>query len=300
MQKNRLNLTSALCTSTLTGLLLAVATPAAAQTTPQTTPTTPCADGSLPTADHPCPAASSTQAAAGSDIVVTGTRIRSPGLTSPVPVTSISGENFFQTGNTSIGDVLNELPALHTTFSQSNSTRFLGTTGLDLLDLRDLGTQRTLVLVNGRRHVAGDILNDGVSTDINTIPTDLIERVDVVTGGDSAVYGSDALAGVVNFVLKDHFDGFQVRGQSGISEHGDAGNQFVSVLAGKNFADGRGRQTGTRPIARHTRRTMDFSKSIRSAPPVRRRAISSAIFIVAFTARPAHFSIISAETFTPR
>jgi outer membrane receptor protein involved in Fe transport len=173
-------------------------------------------------------------------IVVTGSRIRRPNVDSAVPLTSISGDQFFETGSVSIGDTLNQLPALRSTFSQSNSTRFLGTSGLNLLDLRGLGTQRTLVLVNGRRHVAGDILNTAASVDTNTIPTDLIERTDIVTGGDSAVYGSDALAGVVNFVLKDHFDGFQVRGQAGISQFGDAGSDFVSVLAGRNFADGRG------------------------------------------------------------
>jgi outer membrane receptor protein involved in Fe transport len=173
-------------------------------------------------------------------IVVTGSRIRRPNLNSPVPVTTLQGEEFFHTGSTSVGDVLNELPALTSTFSQSNSTRFLGTSGLSLLDLRGLGTQRTLVLVNGRRHVAGDILNEAVSPDVNTIPTDLIERVDVVTGGNSAIYGSDAVAGVVNFVLKDHYNGIQVRGQSGVSQHGDAPSSYVSVLAGQNFAGGRG------------------------------------------------------------
>lgn len=173
-------------------------------------------------------------------VVVTGSRIRSPNLESPVPVTVVSGEQFFETGRVSIGDVLNDLPQLRSTFSQQNSTRFLGTRGLNLLDLRGLDTQRTLVLVNGRRHVAADILNNGVSPDTNTFPTDLIERVEVVTGGSSAVYGSDAIAGVVNFILKDSYDGLQIRGQSGISQYGDAGNQYVSALAGKNFADGRG------------------------------------------------------------
>lgn len=173
-------------------------------------------------------------------IFVTGSRIRRPNLDSPVPVTTVDGAEFFETGKTSVGDTLNQLPALRSTFSQSNSTRFLGTSGLNLLDLRGLGTQRTLVLVNGRRHVAGDILNNAVSVDVNTIPTDLIDRVDIVTGGDSAVYGSDALAGVVNFVLKQNYDGVQVRGQGGISQYGDAGSYYGSVLAGKNFADGRG------------------------------------------------------------
>ena len=148
--------------------------------------------------------------------------------------------SFSRRGNTSVGDTLNELPPLRSTFSQSNSTRFLGTAGLNLLDLRGLGTQRTLVLVNGRRHVGSDMLNNAVSPDINTIPTDLIERVDIVTGGNSAVYGSDAIAGVVNFILKDSYDGLQLRGQGGISKYGDAGSYYGSVLAGKNFADGRG------------------------------------------------------------
>ncbi|MGH6652807.1 MAG: TonB-dependent receptor domain-containing protein [Sphingopyxis sp.] len=185
--------------------------------------------------------ADGTAAAEGSDtIVVTGSRIARPNLESQVPIVSVSGAEFFETGNTSVGDTLNELPSLRSTFSQSNSTRFLGTSGLNLLDLRGLGTQRTLVLVNGRRHVGSDVLSNAVSPDVNTIPTDLIERVDVVTGGNSAVYGSDALAGVVNFILKDSFEGLQLRGQSGVSKYGDAGSYYASLLAGKNFADGRG------------------------------------------------------------
>jgi outer membrane receptor protein involved in Fe transport len=182
------------------------------------------------------------EAAATSDqgITITGTRIRRPNLESAVPITSIGGEEFHQTGQVSIGDVLNELPSLRSTFSQANSTRFLGTAGLNLLDLRGLGTQRTLVLVNGRRHVGSDVLNNAVSPDVNTIPTDLVERVDVVTGGNSAIYGSDAIAGVVNFILKRNFEGVQIRGQGGVSKYGDAGSYFVSATAGTNFADDRG------------------------------------------------------------
>lgn len=178
---------------------------------------------------------------AGQPILVTGSRIRQPNLESSVPITTVSGEEFFETGQISIGDVLNDLPQLRSTFSQSNGTRFLGTRGLNLLDLRGLGTQRTLVLVNGRRHVAGDILSNGVSVDVNTIPTDLVERVDVLTGGASSIYGSDAIAGVVNFIMKDDFDGISLRGQAGLNvDYGDAGNQYVSAVVGKNFADGRG------------------------------------------------------------
>ena len=94
----------------------------------------------------------------GASIVVTGSRIRQPNLELASPVTVITGDQLFETGSVSIGDQLNDLPQLRSTFSQPNSTRFLGTRGLSLLDLRGLGTQRTLVLVNGRRHVAGDVL----------------------------------------------------------------------------------------------------------------------------------------------
>src|SRR5262245_15297597 len=107
-------------------------------------------------------------------IVVTGSRISRPNLESGAPIAMVEGEEFFETGRISVVDVLNELPQLRSTFSQQNSTRFLGTRGLNLLDLRGLGTQRTLVLVNGRRHVAGDVLSNAVSPDVNTFPTDLI------------------------------------------------------------------------------------------------------------------------------
>lgn len=215
----------------------------------QTTDTRPANDQPAVGASNPTPpnnqtvpgSDSSTPAADNEAIVVTGSRIARPNLQSTVPITTLTGAEFYQTGQVSVGDRLtNLIPALIPTFTTANSTRFLGTAGLNLLDLRGLGTQRTLVLVNGRRHVAADILNNAVSADTNTFPTDLIERVDVVTGGNSAVYGSDAIAGVVNFVLKDKFNGLQLRGQSGISELGDAATYYGSLLAGKNFAEGRG------------------------------------------------------------
>ncbi len=174
----------------------------------------------------------------GSEIVITGSRIARPTLDSPVPVTSVAVGELSSRGNVILGDTLNELPALRNTFNSGNSTRFIGTAGLNILDLRGLGTSRTLVLVNGRRHVtssAGDFL-----VDVNTIPTDLTERIDFVTGGNSAVYGSDAVAGVVNFILKRNFSGLSLKGQGGISSRGDRGSYFVSATAGQNFADGRG------------------------------------------------------------
>lgn len=178
-----------------------------------------------------------------SSIVVTGSRIARPNLDASSPVTSITVEQLTNTGDVNIGDNLNDLPSLRSTFSQGNSTRFIGTSGLNLLDLRGLGTSRTLVLVNGRRHITasvGDYL-----VDVNTIPTDLLERVDIVTGGTSAVYGSDAIAGVVNFILRRDFDGIEGRAQAGISDKGDRGTQYVSLTAGTNFADGRGNIAGS-------------------------------------------------------
>ena len=177
------------------------------------------------------------------DVVVTGSRIARPNLQSTVPITSISGEEFFQNAQNNIGDELNDLPQLRSTFSQQNPGLGIGIAGLNLLDLRGLGTSRTLVLVNGRRHVPADILNNASSPDINTIPNDLIERVDIITGGNSAVYGSDAIAGVVNFVLRQSYDGLQLRAQTGVTEAGFGGNQYVSAMAGKNFGGGRGNIT---------------------------------------------------------
>lgn len=228
--------------SALAGAAL-LASPAMAQST---TPTqAECdANSALPG----CPAAAvsadgSSNSDAGETVTVTGSRIRSPNNTSPVPVTSIGGDAVFQTGDSNVGELLNDLPQLRSTFSQQNPGLGIGIAGLNLLDLRGLGTARTLVLVNGRRHVPADILNNAVSPDVSSIPNDLIERVDIVTGGNSAVYGSDAIAGVVNFVLRRQFDGFQLRGQASTAGKGFGGNQYVSAMAGKNFADGKGNLT---------------------------------------------------------
>lgn len=178
------------------------------------------------------------------DVVVTGSRIRRPNLESTVPVTSIGGEQLLEQGRLNVGDALNDMPQLRSTFSQQNPGLGVGVAGLNLLDLRGLGTTRTLVLVNGRRHVAADILNVAASPDVNSIPSDLIERVDIVTGGNSAIYGSDAIAGVVNFVLRRGYEGLRIRGQASAlgADHG-LGDRYVSAMFGKNFADERANVT---------------------------------------------------------
>ncbi len=172
------------------------------------------------------------------EIVVTGSRIASPNAESIVPVTSVSAEQLVMQGNVSLGDAMNKLPSFRSTYSQANSTGSIGTAGLNILDLRGQGTSRTLVLVNGRRHITAQ--PGSFTVDTNTIPSDLLERVDVVTGGNSAVYGSDAVAGVVNFVTKRNFEGVQARLQGGRSGEGDRNSYTASVTTGTNFDEGRG------------------------------------------------------------
>ena len=240
MKKFGLLGTSAISSAAFFGMSLAIAGPAHAQDTDAECTDEQVAAG---TCNSEVELQSGTVADDEQAILVTGSRIRRPNLESTIPITSIGGEQIFQQGETNIGETLNDLPQLRSTFAQQNPGLGIGIAGLNLLDLRGLGTQRTLVLVNGRRHVPADILNNAVSVDINTIPADLIERVDIVTGGNSAIYGSDAIAGVVNFILRRDYEGFQVRGHAGIHEQGYGGNQYVSAMYGMNFADDRGNVT---------------------------------------------------------
>lgn len=171
-------------------------------------------------------------------VTVTGSRIARTGFVTPSPVTAITAEEIRATGAVNIGDLMTKLPALSPNYTLGNSTRFIGTAGLGLLDLRGMGTARTLVLVNGRRHVGSS--PGSTAVDVNTIPTEWIERVEVITGGASAVYGADAVAGVVNFIMKKSFEGFELRGQTGKADEGGFDRSFVSFSGGSDFAEGRG------------------------------------------------------------
>ena len=235
------NLLGATALQTGALILFASATPAFAQTQPSAPDQT--TNSTNPAQIEAANQAGAPTKAPEASIVVTGSRIRRPNLESVVPITSIQGDQLFQRGNADVGEALNDLPQLRSTFAQQNPGLGIGIAGLNLLDLRGLGTKRTLVLVNGRRHVAADILNSASSPDVNTIPSDLIDRVDVVTGGNSAVYGSDAIAGVVNFILKRDFSGVQVRAQGSDAAADFGATYFASIMAGKNFADGRGNVT---------------------------------------------------------
>jgi iron complex outermembrane recepter protein len=171
-------------------------------------------------------------------IVVTGSRIARPDLSASVPVQIVSPQTIEESGAGNIQDVLADLPSVGQNISRTSSNFSSTGNGQATVNLRNLGSSRTLVLVNGRRFVAGI---PGTSiVDLNTIPTDLIKQIDVVTGGASAVYGSEAIAGVVNFVLDDKFEGLRARGQGTISDKGDAARQYVSLTAGKSFAGGAG------------------------------------------------------------
>ncbi len=206
----------------------------------------------------------------GGDIVVTGSRIRRPDYEAPNPIVSFDAGDIRESGNTNVTTFLQRVPALTNsldstrTAGRSQADGAFGQVGLNLLDLRGLGPNRTLVLVNGRRHVAGQ--PDTAAVDINSIPTDLIERVDVLTGAASAVYGADGVSGVVNFVLRRDFEGVGARAQMGISSRGDAANRFASLIAGRNFGDGRGNVTlayeynADQPLANDDRRYLSASE----------------------------------------
>ena len=181
------------------------------------------------------------ESASEEPIIVSGTRINAPQSALPYPIIAIDADTIANTGETNLTDILADYPALSSSYTAEDgagSIAGLGGVGLNLLNLRNLGTQRTLMLVDGKRHVAS--VPGSSSVDINTIPIDLVERVDIVTGGSSAVYGADAVAGVVNFVMRRDFEGLRARAQGSVATHGDAQTYLVSLTGGTNFADDRG------------------------------------------------------------
>jgi iron complex outermembrane recepter protein len=219
------------------------------------------------------------------EVVVTGSRIVQPGLKSISPVTAISAKEIASQGTTSIEDILNSLPQV---VASQGAMLSNGATGTATVDLRGLGPQRTLVLINGRRLMPGDATNNSLyanAADLDNIPVGLVERVDVLTGGASAVYGADAVAGVVNFVMNDHFQGFEVDVNGSAYQHDqhsyfgqfspasgfgsapssvmDGATKDVTFIMGGNFADNKGNATAyveyrkTSPVLEAAR---DFSR----------------------------------------
>ena len=235
------------------------------------------------------------------EIVVTGSRIRSANLESTTPVTQVTAADVVTQGVTRIEDLVNQLPQA---FAAQNVTVANGSTGTATLNLRGLGSARTLVLVDGRRMPYGGVTNS--AADINQIPTQMVERVDILTGGASAVYGSDAVAGVVNFIMKKDFEGVQVTSQynfywhendyggpgevklrdtiEGLSEANPAQYQLpddsvtdgegkeLSLMVGVNSGDGRGNITAYATVfdgKAVLQRDRDYSAcSLDTDPPV--------------------------------
>ncbi|WP_433947602.1 TonB-dependent receptor plug domain-containing protein [Brevundimonas diminuta] len=168
------------------------------------------------------------------EIVVTGSRIARPNQDAPTQVQVVSAEAIATTGEVNLGEILRTLPAAGvSSLTPTNSNFFTQGNGVATVNLRNLGEDRTLVLVNGRRFVAG--LPGSQIVDFNSLPTEFVDRIDVVTGGASSIYGSDALAGVVNIVTDKDYEGFQMFGQYGITDRGDRENFKIGTKFGSSF-----------------------------------------------------------------
>src|SRR5690554_955262 len=177
------------------------------------------------------------------EVVVTGSRILRPNLTQPTPVTTLPSEDLRVSGTPDLGQLLSELPSLGSTGTLSgNSDSFSDLGGLNLPDLRRLGTSRTLTLVNGKRHVGG--YPGDAAVDLNSIPVALVDQVEIITGGASAVYGSDAVSGVINIIMRQDFEGIEGNIEYGQAWRGGYGENLQASLAlGSNFDEGRGNFT---------------------------------------------------------
>lgn len=179
------------------------------------------------------------------EVVITGSRLQRSNMNAAQPVSTISAQDLNNSPSVDVAEVLNDNPTLLSSVTSNNSldsepnnVGSADNVGGSALNLRGLGYNRTLTLVNGRRHVAG--IEGTSSVDVSTIPSALIERVEVLTGGASAVYGADAVTGVVNFVLKENFEGAEANFRTGLSAEGDAETNSASFLFGQNFADNKG------------------------------------------------------------
>ncbi len=174
-------------------------------------------------------------------VVVTGSRVISDIANSPTPITAVSAEQLLTTTPSTIADGLNKLPIFQNSASSRNLSSGGGNNSGDFLNLRNFGQQRTLVLLDGMRLQPS---NQGGSVDVSTLPQMLMSRVDVVTGGGSAVYGSDAITGVVNFILDKHFTGVKYEANAGISAYGDGARYKLNLAAGTDILGGRGHIEG--------------------------------------------------------
>src|SRR5258706_10151405 len=172
-------------------------------------------------------------------VVVSSTRLQSAGFDAPTPTTVVSAADLESAAKPNVFDAITQLPALQgsTGVGYNNGSTTTGLIGISALGLRGLSPLRTLTLMDSQRVVGGNF--NGV-VDVSQMPQMLIQRVDVVTGGASASWGSDAVAGVVNFITDKKFEGFKFNAQSGLSTYGDVGNMLFQAAAGTSFAGGKG------------------------------------------------------------
>lgn len=171
-------------------------------------------------------------------IIVTGSYIQKGDYESASPVKILDSDDIEGAGAVNIGDLLGKIPAIVGDTTSASSNISGQDSGLNTVALRNLGSSRTLVLVDGKRYVSGMSVASGYGVDLNTIPTTMIQRVEVLTGGQSAAYGSDAVAGVVNIIMKKNFDGVAFKAQTGKSGEGDRGTTDIEFSMGKNFDAG--------------------------------------------------------------
>lgn len=174
------------------------------------------------------------------DIVVTGSRIRRVNTETAAPIISVDSQTITDRGYISAGELLNEITSLTPMLNQADGSGEASGSGQQAPSLLGLGAGRTLTLVNGRRFVTTSSGLGDSMVDANIIPTGLIERVEVVQAGGAAVYGSDAVGGVVNYILRKDFEGLELDGQTGISSRGDYATYNLRGTYGTNFAGGRG------------------------------------------------------------
>lgn len=177
------------------------------------------------------------------EVVVTGSRIKREGSDAPVPTMVLDADAIAATGAIKVQSILDELPSIAPGIQDNNSGNFsFALAGLNMANLRDLDVRRTLVLVNGRRFTPTltDADSNITAVDLSSIPTPMIARIEVITGGTGAVYGSDAVAGVINIILKDNFQGFQTDVQYGQSGKSDGASRSISATGGLNWENGRG------------------------------------------------------------
>ncbi len=172
------------------------------------------------------------------EVVITGSRIRRTNASSPIPLQVFNVADLQEGGSTDLAEIINQLPGVSESVSPQNSNNLIQTSGLSTISLRRLGDDRTLVLIDGKRAVSNSGNSDRVS--LSTLPVGFVKRTEITTGGASAIYGSDAIAGVANFILEDSFKGYEIDGRYSTPEASGGEEYRINFLTGQTFADDRG------------------------------------------------------------